>query len=144
MSFKDFIGTWKLVSFERRHGDEVTYPGGKDPVGLLIYNHEGYMSVHITARDRKHFESEDRALWSDEEKIAATEAYAGYGGRFEVLEDKVLHHVDVSFIPNHVGITRERFYEFKADRLTLSTPPMLFHRKMGRGYLIWEKIKTNE
>jgi hypothetical protein len=40
-----FIGTWKLVSFEMRSADGVTYPFGNDPVGYLMYNDEGYMSA---------------------------------------------------------------------------------------------------
>ena len=54
-----FIGTWKLVSFELRSDDQVTYPFGKDMVGLLMYNDEGYMSAAIMASKRRKFSTMD-------------------------------------------------------------------------------------
>src|SRR5882672_5916133 len=48
MGKEDFVGTWHLVSSEFRRADgAVTYPIGKDAVGLLIYTAEGYMAAQL-------------------------------------------------------------------------------------------------
>ena len=66
-----FIGTWKLVSYENRSGDQVTYPLGKNPVGYIMYNDEGYMAVALMASNRKRFSSMDIMGGTTEEIVAA-------------------------------------------------------------------------
>ena len=43
------IGTWRLTSWETRSVDgEISYPLGKNAVGYIMYNEDGYMFVAIT------------------------------------------------------------------------------------------------
>jgi hypothetical protein len=142
MSFSDFIGTWKLISFETHRGEEIMYPFGEDAVGYIIYNPEGFMSAFLAPRERVLVESGDIGGASVEEKVSAADTFIGYCGRFEVFSDKVIHRVEVSFFPNWVGGVQERFYKFNDNRLTLSTAPMLYKGEMHSGHLIWEKVKT--
>ena len=136
-----FIGTWKLVSFEMRSDDQVTYPLGKDPVGYLIYSHEGYMAASLMASKRQRFLSMDILKATTEEIVAAYGTYVAYCGKYEVTEDKVTHLVEVSLFPNWVGGKQERFYKLEGDELTLSTPPMIVGGKQQISYLIWKKMK---
>jgi len=124
-----FIGTWKLVSFEMRSDDQVTYPLGKDPVGYLMYSHEGYMAASLMASKRQRFSSMDILKATTEEIVAAYDTYVAYCGKYEVTEDKVTHLVEVSLFPNWVGGKQERFYKLEGDELILSTPPMIFGGK---------------
>ena len=136
-----FIGTWKLVSFEMRSDDQVTYPLGKDPVGYLIYSHEGYMAASLMASKRQRFSSMDILKATTEEIVAAYGTYVAYCGKYEVTEDKVTHLVEVSLFPNWVGGKQERFYKLEGDELILSTPPMIVGGKQQISYLIWKKMK---
>ncbi len=137
-----FIGTWKLLSFEYRSDeDQVTYPFGKDPIGYLMYNGEGYMSVAFMASGRRSFSSSDRLGGTSEEVVAAYRTHSSYCGRYEVSGDRVVHLIEVSSYPNYVGQRQERFYRFEGDKLTLSTPPMTVNGRQQRGYLTWKKVK---
>ena len=136
-----FIGTWKLVSFEYRSGSQVTYPYGKDAVGYIMYNDEGYMSVAVMTSKRRRFASVDMIGGTTEEKAAAADTYLSYCGRYKVNKDKVTHMVEVSSYPNWVGENLERFYKFEEDKLTLSTPLMIVDGKQRIGYLVWKRIK---
>jgi hypothetical protein len=42
---EDLVGAWRLISWEARVGDRITFPFGKEANGLLIYNATGRMSV---------------------------------------------------------------------------------------------------
>ena len=136
-----FIGTWKLVSFEMRSDDQVTYPLGKDPVGYLIYSHEGYMAASLMASKRQRFSSVDILKATTEEIIAAYGTYVAYCGKYEVTEDKVTHLVEVSLFPNWVGGKQERFYKLEGDELILSTPPMIVGGKQQISYARAKKMK---
>ena len=76
-----FIGTWRLVSFEMRSDDQVTYPLGKDPVGYLMYSHEGYMAASLMASKRQRFSSMDILKATTEEMVAAYGTYVAYCGK---------------------------------------------------------------
>ena len=135
-----FVGTWRLVSFELTSDDQVTYPLGKDAVGYLIYNNDGYMSAALMASKRPRFSSMDMMKATTEEIEAAADTYVAYCGKYTVNEGKVTHLVEVSFFPNWVGEKQERFYKFEGDKLILSTPLMIFGGKQQSGYLVWKRI----
>ena len=135
-----FIGTWKLVSFEVRSGDQVVYPFGKDPDGYIMYNYDGYMAVAFMPSKRLRFASKDMMGATTEEKVAAADTYFSYCGKYEVTNDRIIHFIKVSLDPNWIGQKQERFYKFEGDKLILSTPPVLFDGKQQNGYLIWKKI----
>jgi hypothetical protein len=138
-NIQDFLGTWKLVSVETRKEDGEVHRRG-ERVGYLLYNDEGYMSVAFMKRDRPEFASGDIRGGTVEEKEAAVEGYVSYCGRYEVMKDKVIHHIEVSLFPNWVGVRKERMYELDGDRLTLSTPLMLVGGRRLSTHLIWERV----
>src|SRR5579862_9573838 len=47
-----FIGTWKLVSNMKKDGSVITYPFGKDAVGYITYDANGYISVQMMQQKR--------------------------------------------------------------------------------------------
>ena len=49
MTANPLIGTWRLISWENRSvdGQKISYPLGKDAVGYIMYNEDGYMFVAI-------------------------------------------------------------------------------------------------
>lgn len=137
------VGTWKLLSCETRTTDgRVFQPLGPDPTGYIVYTENGFMSVAIMKADRPKFRAGDIAGGTAEEKIAAANSYISYCGSYRLEDHKVVHHVDVSFFPNWVGIDQVRFVELEGDRLTLSTPQMVVYGIEQIGYLIWERVDT--
>ena len=123
MSTRQFWGTWRLQSFEvRTSAEDVSYPYGRDAKGYLIYTEDGYMAVAVMKAHRADFNSSDMLSASLDEKRVAFDTFASYCGTYEVRENKVIHHVQLSLFPNWSGSDQERFFKFSADQLVLSTP----------------------
>jgi len=137
------LGTWRLVSFESRSVDgKVSYPWGKNTLGYIMYNEEGYMFVAIMSANRPKFSSEDLKGGTTEEKAAAANTYISYCGRYEVQGDTVIHHIELSFFPNWVGVDQKRILSFNGDRLSLNTPSILVDGIEQTHHLIWERVKA--
>ncbi len=142
MTSNPLIGTWRLVSWENRgvSDDQVSYPVGRDAVGYIIYNQDGYMFVAIMASNRLRFATEDLFSGTTEEEAQAEETYVSYCGRYDLQGDVVFHHVELSLFPNWVGTEQERLVELRGNRLTLSTRPILLEGTQQTAHLIWERV----
>jgi hypothetical protein len=138
-----FAGTWRLVSWENRSTDAITYPFGQDAVGYIMYNEDGYMFVAIMTTNRPPFASGDILGGSLEEKAAAAETLISYCGTYKIQRGRVIHHIEVSSFPNWVGVDQERIFEFKENRLVLSTPPLLVGGKQQTAHLVWERVSPD-
>ena len=58
MSKQLLVGSWKLISLESRDANgSISYPWGKDALGYLMYNADGYMSVTVMSSKRPNFSS---------------------------------------------------------------------------------------
>ena len=133
-------GTWRLVSWENRASDqEITHPLGTNPVGYLTYDEDGFMSVSIMRRDRAPFATGDLLTADADELRAAAETYVSYCGRYDLYDDRVVHHVELSLFPNWIGEDQERLVELSGSRLTLSTHPMLLAGRLRTARLVWER-----
>ena len=140
VSANRFVGAWRLLSFEvRTSSGEVSYPLGRDAVGLLLYGQQGYMAVSLMRAGRPHFKTGEIWGGSSEEKLAAFDSYNSYSGRYEVKDDKVIHHVELSLFPNWIGGSQERYFEFDGDRLTLRTPETTADGMERTWIAIWER-----
>ena len=142
MTSNPLVGTWRLISWEIRSvdGQKISYPLGKDAVGYIIYNQDGYMSVAISRPNRQEFEAGDLLGGSAEEKAQAASTYVSYCGRYEFYGATVSHHVDLSLFPNWVGVEQERLVELRGNRWSLSTRPMLLGGIQQTAHLIWERV----
>lgn len=135
-----FIGTWKLKSCEHRlQNGEIFYPLGEAAGGILVYSADGWMSVILMKAGRPLFKTTGLFEGSPSEKISAVEGYVSYAGRFEILKEKVIHHVEFSLFPNWVGTAQERFYKFEKNKLLLFTPPFVMNGQEQSAYLVWER-----
>ena len=142
MTSNPLIGTWRLISWETRSvdGQKIGYPLGKDAVGYIMYNEDGYMFVAIMRPNRMKFAAGDLLGGSTEEKVQAADTYVSYCGQYEFQGDKVIHHVDLSLFPNWVGVDQERLVELRGNRLILSTRPILLGGMLQTAHLIWERV----
>ena len=109
------IGAWRLAAIEYSgpHGESVDpyYQAGSS--GIIIYDSSGWMSVQITAQNRRKWEApavrvprpvgeeEDAAL-----KAEAFDTYYSYYGTwdFDAATSVVTHHVKSSIIPAETGL----------------------------------------
>ncbi|GAC1445632.1 MAG: lipocalin-like domain-containing protein [Chloroflexota bacterium] len=137
-----FAGTWRLVSYEvRSPNGKVRYPLGPDAVGYIMYGTDGRMAVAIMRRKRRPFARSEILAGTTEERAAATKTYLSYCGTYQVCPpDEVIHHVEVSLLPNWIGTAQQRFYQFDGNRLELSTVPLLLHDTQQYAVLIWERV----
>ena len=141
MAQQALAGVWRLISYESHGQDGVTrFPYGNGVSGYLIYSAEGYMSVAIVGADRGHFASGDRLSGAPEEYAQAMRSYVSYCGRYEILPDRVIHHVELSQFPNWSGTDQVRFYEIEGDLLRLRTPPFALGGIEQTAHLVWERV----
>lgn len=143
MAKEQFVGTWKLVSFEFRHSDGgIVHPLGEDPVGRLTYDAKGNMSVHLMSRYRGSFAQKDQLKGTPDEIKAAFEGFIAYFGTYEIDEEEgsVVHHVEGSLFPNLVGGDQKRLFRFDGDRLELTAPARPWGGVSMTGVLLWEQV----
>jgi hypothetical protein len=137
-------GSWRLLAVEgRSNGRAISRPFGAHPIGHLVYMPNGRMSVMLMAGDRARFGTHGIGAGSGREKAAAFDSFLAYTGRYERLENRVIHHPDVASIPDFVGVPEERFVLLEGDRLTLSTPPMLEKGQIRTFAVIWQKVVSD-
>jgi hypothetical protein len=109
------VGTWTLVSVEERKpsGETIQWMGPR-PLGLLIYDRAGNVSVQIMR---------DPSL--PQTPADPQGGYYAYFGRYEVNEGEatVVHRVQGSMRPSEVGAEYTRSVRLIGDRLVLSLTP---------------------
>jgi hypothetical protein len=123
------VGSWELVSFTERRADGESFDvWGPNPKGWITYLESGHMSVLFASTARARF----TGAWQDvtaQQKAANYDAMVAYSGRYTDFGDRVVHHVDVCWIPNWEGRDLERFITYlDGDRVLLRTPAMRFGR----------------
>ena len=139
----DFVGTWRLVSYEARSASgEARYPLGQRVVGQLFYDVQGNMSAHVMRIDRPTFASDDSGAGTDVEVRAAFEGHASYFGRYTIDPStrSVTHHVRGASYPNWMGHNQIRYYRIDGSHLVLSTPPIMDRGELLEYTLTWERI----
>jgi len=123
LSKDDLIGTWQLQSWSIGYADrdELSFPYGEDPLGLLLYTGDGWMSASIGRRERDPLPQDVsfRKL-PDSLKAAAFSSYFHYAGRYRVVEGDVIHYVSQCLNPNFPGTEQLRHAELDGQTLVLS------------------------
>lgn len=144
-SKEKFIGTWLLKEYTmvREDGSHYSYPYGEEVKGTIIYTKEGRMTALLMDPHRPAFKIPNKFKGTPAELKAAIRRYTSYSGSFSVLENKVVHHVDMSLFPNWVGtdLTRQFDFQNKDTHLLLTTD--FFPDKNGdiiQHRLLWERI----
>ena len=129
MSVRDLIvGTYRVGLMEYYGEDgEVGRPYGEQPLGFAFYSAEGYTSTILSRPDREHFAGGDIMSGTDAEKLAAFATAGAFSGRWELVDDTILHHLECTTFPNWVGTTQVRPFEVDEDTLTLYPPKMLMN-----------------
>lgn len=142
------IGTWELVAFESRDSaGKTTYPLGRRPKGILLYDRALRVIVQLFDPDRPRFASGDRARGTNAEVRAAFNGSFAYYGSYAVDTARgiVIHHVEGASFPNWIGTDFVRVYRLdrdsaRGDRLTLTTAPQLVAGHRIVTVLVWRRV----
>jgi hypothetical protein len=138
------IGAWKLVSYVEKplDGSAPFYPMGENPMGIIMYTPDGYMSAQLMRPDRKPFPSGDWFGGTTDEYREEATTYIAYSGPFHVDEEHktLTHSMFVSMFPNWTGQTQPRVVKIERENLHLSTAtPIKSSGKVANSYLQWKR-----
>jgi hypothetical protein len=141
-NFKQFVGTWKLVSSQETLADGTVRPYGfgPHPAGMLMYDAKGNMCAQVVNTDRPKWKDPDKPT-ADEIKTAF-DGFGGYCGTYTVDESSgtMAHHPEIAVDPNLVNQAKPRNYRFDGNHLiyngTDSTPS-----GDSKWVMTWEKVK---
>lgn len=135
----DLIGTWEMVSWVQRRGEEQILPMGESPVGVLVYTDDGMMSVNIMRRDRPLMQTGDFVTGSTAEKAEAFGSYLGYCGTFELEGSDVAHQITCASYPNWVGQRQMRSPRMVDGLLVLEAAPRIVNSVSVTATLTWRR-----
>lgn len=117
------IGTWELVEWTATVNGRRSHPFGGNVAGRLTYTPDGHMWATLMRRDRDPLESTTLAGATASDRASAAAGYLNYSGRYTDEGERVVHHVDLSLMPNWVGDDQVRNITWRGDELELSTEP---------------------
>ena len=137
------LGAWELVSYTIADSPsgETTYPLGPNPVGLIMYTEDGYMSAQLMRQDRSAVEPPEPSGGTPAAESPFARGYLAYSGPFHVDEATgTLHHqVTVSLFPKWLGSTQLRCSRLEGDILTLSGTNTLANGVTSTHTLLWRR-----
>lgn len=133
------VGTWKLVEVKSVDKEQKNiYPYGKNPVGYTIYTQDGYISSSIIMSNRLSLglpiQEIFRMAYGGKPKITnlfnylkatlryvqAGNKYASYICKYEIRDNKLIYHIEVSLVPDFIGTDLEMAFEISEDQLVIT------------------------
>ena len=117
------VGTWKLHSIELKdESGKTAYPFGKNVKGLVLYQDDGYMAGIISKENRPNVSSPALVGIAEHECAAIAKHFNAYAGRYKVQGKRIIHNVEVSFVPNLMaGREHVSAFTLAGETLTLSS-----------------------
>ena len=137
------VGTWKLVSISALHpdgrilADPDLGPGAK---GYLVYDGGGHMCVQLMNPNRFDWRNADNA--TPQEAKAGVDGYVAYCGTYEVRENEslIIHHKELSLVPNGVATSVARKFKLEGNRLILRMLEKAHDGQQLGFTLTWERV----
>lgn len=137
------VGTWTLVSYKHESFEGIIfYPMGPYALGRLIYTDRGFFSLMIMKANRKQFNSSSVFEASAEEKLAASDGFIAYSGRYAVQDNQIVHEIDMSFFPNWIGTTHRSAAVIANDSLSITTAALSSTTgAQDIAHIVWKKTE---
>ena len=137
----EIVGTYKLVSEQRRIVDTGEFVPGSGSQGFISYDKSGRMLVVLIRSPRPHPENLEKM--TDQDRIELFRTATAYSGTYKFDGKIVEHSIDISWNEYWTGTKQVRTVERNGDLITLTTPPFPFHTdgKTSVNMLTWEKLK---
>jgi hypothetical protein len=139
---KRFVGVWTLESFtERSDGAEESTPLGGEPLGLLIYTADGFVSAQLMRAKRESFKTDPWEAGAAVDGVDLTKDYIAYCGRYEVDDEssEVIHLPLVALLPNLIHQEQHRRFRFEEETLTLVTTRRRPNGSVVASTLLWRR-----
>jgi len=139
------VGIWTLVSYKHESFEGIIfYPMGPYALGRLIYTEKGYFSVMIMKADRKQFDAPSVFEASAEEKLAASDGFIAYSGKYSFEDNKIVHQIDMSFFPNWIGTTHKSTAVLANDTLSITTTALSATAgAQDIAHIVWKKSELS-
>jgi hypothetical protein len=137
---RQFVGIWKLASWEQRLADGTTRQA-PNSVGYIIYTDTGHMCYVSMNPNRPKWVSRTP---TEAEALSGITGLGAYCSTVEVRADEgyVLHHVEIERVPNNVGIVRKRWFTFQTpDRVSLRVDERELAPPIVESVLTWERVR---
>lgn len=121
----EICGTWILVDRIDRTVDGNIVPEqtlGQDPIGILIYDRAGNMSVQIMKRNRTSTGTNESKISDNSNSIGAVNGYVAYFGKCKIdfKNHTVTHMIEGGISPTDIGKSVTRHFEIVGKELRLS------------------------
>lgn len=135
----DLIGSWKLISFfiEDESGYRI-YPLSENVTGRLLYT-ENKMSGMMYNSELGVLSSEIVSNVTATEKSRLAESFIGYTGNWDVDGDKIIHKIEMSYIPNQIKREEVRYFDLSDNTLQLKTDPITINETTFVAHVNWER-----
>lgn len=122
------VGSWRLVDWTVTVGERTRRPWGGTADGLLTYTDDGRMWAALMATDRPEMPTRTLSAAPPTMRAAAASGFVMYAGSYSLDGEDVIHHVEISLLPNYVGNDERRHVEWidtdNGVDLQLTTPPI--------------------
>ena len=119
---KDLLGTWTPLSWKKETiatGETVDVLG-PNPVGYISYGADRRMHAIIVRKDRP---APETLPPTDTQKLRLFDSMIAYSGTYTLDNEKVVHHVDVSWNQAFTKTDLIRFYKLANGILTIMAGP---------------------
>jgi Lipocalin-like domain len=137
----DLVGTYKLVSEQRKIVDTGEIVSIPNPLGYISYGKDGRLLVLIVRSDRPKPESVEKM--TDQQRVELFRTMTSYGKTYKFDGNKVEHYIDISWNEVWTGTTVVRDLKKEGDKLVYTARPAPFSGdgKMSVVTVVWEKVK---
>src|SRR5262249_23113816 len=120
----ELVGTYKLVSEQRKIVDTGEIVSMPNSLGYISYGKDGRMLALIVRSGRPKPESVEKV--TDQHRADLHRSMLAYGGTYKFDGNKVEHHIDISWNEVWTGTTVIRDFEKEGDKLVYTTRPAPF------------------
>lgn len=131
-------GTWILSSMKIMYSNSTTADMyGANPIGVAIFNSDGYLSAQMGSSTRPNFEIDQINQGTSEEISSAYKNYMAFFGHYsEHSPGNLIINIEGCLFPNWQGKQIIRFAEIVDNHLFLTTP----QTKLGTNTVIIKSV----
>lgn len=137
----DLLGAWLLREWRIDYPDgrASTQPFGADPVGVLVYAPQGWMSATMSWRQRTPLSAGSALKADDRSRALAFQQYLTYSGRWRLEGRRIAHDVEMSLNPTLIGTRQWREAELRDGLLVLGAAEALAGGATRQHSIIWHR-----
>ena len=94
------------------------------------------------AQKRLNFTEQDPFAESDEGYADAMRSHLSYSGTYEICDDRIIHHIELSSYPEFIGHKIERIVRLEDDILYQTTEEFFMHGESQIIHFVLQRVKA--